>query len=505
MSRVNCSWGLTKDCPAGYTGRLIVSEAYKDPNTGVSKFSTKTKTNPDGYVNLVQRNVGLNPILEKIDFVVQDSGAVVYFSRGESGTRTPIGTDIQQVVDHFGGGPKLAEEIRNSMKYNLNSIRNRRSITPAGTSPTAPTEDSQGGSNTEDSSNTQSEVQAIDTIPFGNVGIASDFVKYDQNGKKFAPSTGLRYPIDITGDQDRIEFLAVALSGITGVKASSYNPSTTPTTPTNTPTPPPNTPTTPPPPNTPTTPTPPSGETQLLDFSFGQKNYTPVDNPVIISIQAPISDQNLVEWGSTSANAVEAAMYDAALKSQTDTQGAIQQISNSLLSVVGEHGDKIRRELAGRAAGINNILARTDNVILNPNLELLFSNPQLRSFNFTFKMSARSKPEATEIKKIINYFKYHMAVRNDDQIGLFLRSPRAFEITYKKNGTEPHPGLNRIKRCALMNFSVDYTPLGSYATYEDNSMVAYTLSLQFQELTPVYSGEYADHATDGKLHGQIAY
>jgi hypothetical protein len=52
--------------------------------------------------------------------------------------------------------------------------------------------------------------------------------------------------------------------------------------------------------------------------------------------------------------------------------------------------------------------------------------------------------------------------------------------------------MNKIKYCALQNFSVDYTPLGSYTTYEDGTMVAYSLSMQFQELVPIYDKDYMD-------------
>ena len=206
--------------------------------------------------------------------------------------------------------------------------------------------------------------------------------------------------------------------------------------------------------------------------------YDPVDDgPVVLAIQSPISDQNSVDWGHDSVNAIDAKIYDKSLE-------LIQK------------GDFTKKFLAGQAAGLNNVLARTDNVVLNPNLELLFQGPQLRPFSFQFKMSARSQEEAKEIKSIIKYFKYHMAVRKEQ--GLFLRAPHVFTIQYMKGDSENHPGINLIspsdteKACALTNCSVDYTPLGSYATYEDGTMVAYTLSLQFQELEPIYDSDYTE-------------
>jgi hypothetical protein len=227
--------------------------------------------------------------------------------------------------------------------------------------------------------------------------------------------------------------------------------------------------------------------------------YETVDGPVVLAIQSPISDQNSVDWGPDSVNAIEAKVFDAARNAIT-SKNLFPALENALKDAYGDVYDnqgRIQSFLAGQAAGLNNVLARTDNVVLNPNLELLFQGPQLRPFSFTFKMSARSQPEANEIKSIIKYFKYHMAVRKEQ--GLFLRAPHVFTIQYMKGEVPQHPGINLIsptddtKACALTNCSVDYTPLGSYATYEDGTMVAYTLSLQFQEITPIYDTDYKDY------------
>ena len=223
--------------------------------------------------------------------------------------------------------------------------------------------------------------------------------------------------------------------------------------------------------------------------------YDPVDGPVVLAIQSPISDQNYVDWGPDRVNAIDSFVYD---KAYEGIKGDLKLPTDAdIIKQLDKNTNYIQKYLAGQAASLNNVLARTDNVVLNPNLELLFQGPQLRPFSFTFKMSARSQTEADDIKKIIKYFKYHMAVRKEQ--GLFLRAPHVFTIQYMKGEVPRHPGINLIsptddtKACALTNCSVDYTPLGSYATYEDGTMVAYTLSLQFQEITPIYDTDYKDY------------
>lgn len=246
---------------------------------------------------------------------------------------------------------------------------------------------------------------------------------------------------------------------------------------------------------------------QGLQFNFGSPTYKPVGGgPVVLAIQSPISDQNSVDWGPDSVNAIDAALYKLSYgamenKSGQQAKQALEQAGTDFVNTLYSYQGRIQRYLAGQAASINNILARTDNVVLNPNLELLFQGPQLRPFSFTFKLSPRNKGEATEVRKIIRYFKQNMAVRAED--GLFLKAPYVFTIQYFK-GSELHKSIGRIsesptqKACALTNCSVDYTPLGTYMTYNDKAgtMVSYTLSLQFQELTPIYDTDYKDIPED---------
>lgn len=240
-----------------------------------------------------------------------------------------------------------------------------------------------------------------------------------------------------------------------------------------------------------------------LNFKFDTPTYKKVGDPVILGIQAPISDQNSVDWGPDTVNAIDAALFAESYKfmksKNFDEAGKqLQSAVNNVMDLAKTNNNRIQKYLAGQAAGINNVLARTDNVILNPNLELLFQGPQLRPFSFQFKMSARDKDEAIQIKKIIRYFKENMAVKKDDTAGLFLKAPHVFTIRYCQGSDKLHKSINTIspgeeqKACALTNCSVDYTPLGSYMTYNDPdaTMVAYTLSLQFQELTPIYDSDY---------------
>ena len=112
-----------------------------------------------------------------------------------------------------------------------------------------------------------------------------------------------------------------------------------------------------------------------------------------------------------------------------------------------------------------------------------------------FKMSARSKNEGDQIKKIIYFFKKGMAVKRTKN-GFFLKSPNTFQINYQHLG-EDHKAINKIKECALQSCTVNYTPDGYYASHADGNLVSYEINLQFSELEPVFYDDYKETDTVG--------
>ena len=246
-----------------------------------------------------------------------------------------------------------------------------------------------------------------------------------------------------------------------------------------------------------------SGETIKIESLEKGRGYVPKFNlgTVFLPIQPSISDQNTVEWGSGELNPIEKYFVNQSLKGMTQGLDKMVEGFSKGLSTLSSNKELMgglkglgQLALVEQAVGVNGLLSRVSGQVLNPNLELLFRGPQLRPFNFSFKLSPRSQKEADIVKAIIKYFKKNMAVRKGGE--LFLTAPYVFGIEYQ-NGSknEAHKSINRIKECALQSCSVDYTPLGSYMTYEDSeaTMVSYSISLQFQEIVPIYQDDYDDH------------
>ena len=155
---------------------------------------------------------------------------------------------------------------------------------------------------------------------------------------------------------------------------------------------------------------------------------------------------------------------------------------------------KLSAMLVGTVGGnvtVNQLLARQDGVIFNPNKELLFNGVNLRTFNFSFKLMPRNKDESLQVERIIRSFKRNMApVVGGSMTGYgFLRTPSVFELQYM-SGSRQHPFLHKFKQCFLENCTVNYTGDGFYATYKDGEPVSMILNLTFKEIEPLYDIDY---------------
>lgn len=219
---------------------------------------------------------------------------------------------------------------------------------------------------------------------------------------------------------------------------------------------------------------------------------------VALPMQPGISESNSVGWGEDRLNALQIAGAKIAgdairsLGSLQPGQAAEKTIQN-IKNALGEAASSFRDEdiiayFAGQAVGAN-IFTRGTGRVLNPNLELLFSGPNLRTFNYTYTFTPRESSESEQIKQIIRFFKKNMAPQKVGT-GIFLQTPNVFKLKYIYASGNTHPFLNNIKMCALTGFNVEYTPDGSYMTYKDGSMTSYQISMQFNELDPIYSDDY---------------
>ena len=248
---------------------------------------------------------------------------------------------------------------------------------------------------------------------------------------------------------------------------------------------------------------------------------------ILLPIPSNVSDSNAVKYGESELNNIAGAaiggigaiMETGKAYESGDVKGGLQASYDAIKGTVGELASSaggiaglqgfVTRKLTASAASIlganitpSQILARTQGEILNPNIELLFGGPTLRSFRFQYKMMPRSQEEGEQIKQIIRCFKRHMASKLGsgnikDQENTFLRTPDVFELRYRQGAGE-HKYLHKFKQCFLESINVNYTGEGVYSTYEDGTPVSMIMDLSFKEIEPVYD-------LDQKEAGGVGY
>jgi len=239
---------------------------------------------------------------------------------------------------------------------------------------------------------------------------------------------------------------------------------------------------------------------------------------VLLPIPSNIQDGNAISTKSSNLNSIAGAALGGIIKTMeagaTLNLGEVgNQIRQGLADTANAGGGLtgaqgfVTRSLASKAIGIlganvtaDEILARQQGEILNPNMELLFSGPTLRTFRFKFKMTPRNGDESLEVKRLIRCLKKNMApkvkgtnIRNTpNDIGdnanntTFLKTPNVFELRYR-SGNGDHRFLHKFKQCFLESINVTYT---AYATYSDGTPVSIVMDLTFKEIEPIYDIDY---------------
>jgi hypothetical protein len=241
---------------------------------------------------------------------------------------------------------------------------------------------------------------------------------------------------------------------------------------------------------------------------------------IILPMPANIQDSNAAEWTTGTMNPLQASLANAANSAVLSDKIAgsiaesIKKFGVNIGSAVGT-GEGQQVVAAGSAAAamqavlgqgnVDSIISRAQGVVFNQNVELLFNGITMRpAFQFSFDMVPRSQEESLMIKKIIRTFKINMTPQkgrpSESGGGLFVKAPNVFKLEYMSGGNI-HPFLHRFKPCALTQMSVNYNGSNQYATYPDATPVHMNLSLQFQELSPIYKEDYVDDSGNFKLPG----
>ena len=259
----------------------------------------------------------------------------------------------------------------------------------------------------------------------------------------------------------------------------------------------------------------------------GQNTFGDPMGSCILPIPNRLGVSQGVNWGEGKANAIELGAFQAVTSATAnlvgkDGGGLIKLLSDGATqarSVFNTVAKGLRENDGGVNAGtvinatvaksvlgriginvdVDQFLTRETGAAINPNLELLFSGPQLRTFSFVFNFAPNSTEEAKVVRKIHRWFRQGMLAQKTTDFGnggsLFLGSPNVFRLCYKNNNRRIK-GLNTFKICALTSVQIDFTPDGVYQSYDDgvdggiSQPVRSTMKVDFNELTPIFANDY---------------
>ena len=241
------------------------------------------------------------------------------------------------------------------------------------------------------------------------------------------------------------------------------------------------------------------------NLALYNKGYTDVTNNAkangypLIHLYMPedIQSQYASTWGGrdfgplagaalvAAGGVLNATKKDAAVTALADVGPQLQKIGDGLLGYVGSTAVAAAMNKIpgmGGSVGANDILASTSGRILNPNMEVLYTGPNIRAIGFDFTLVPRNRKEVTSCKEIIKTFK-KASLPNIE--GLMLNVPKIVKIRFM-TGSKENGYIPKYKLCAIGGVDVNYTPNGSWSTFTDGSPTAMKLSLKFQELKLVY-------------------
>ena len=336
-------------------------------------------------------------------------------------------------------------------------------------------------------------------------GVQSDKYDFalDDAFNKIAQGGALRYPLDLLGNQDR---LVISCYAYQPPYAASFNAS-------------------------------------LNDLFNGLQRTSAFKKQIKPNIYLPMpkdaKDSNAASWKEDNFSAIsQAAITD--IRQNFAAYGGALIGGNALGNILGAGniGSLATRialyaRLAGAAGGqsqmVNTalgpiltsmlagqmgfdispetILSRAGGIVQNSNTELMFRGVgPMRSFTFTYRMSARGPTEANVIRTIIRALKQWSAPRKIAKISsgaqtvgagspsYFLGTPHIFQLKYVTNNGNLIAGVNRFKPCALTRISTNYAPDGEWNAFEGGQPVSIEMQLEFTELEPIYNTDYSNQS-----------
>ena len=261
---------------------------------------------------------------------------------------------------------------------------------------------------------------------------------------------------------------------------------------------------------------------RYIGYNQSATNFKPITDskryrPVILYMPQDISTEVKTSWNAKAFSSMGRGLVAAANGdfNKLGDYNVPQGLKNTFASLFTQ-GINAIPGVAGNLS-LNDVTGSTRGVILNPNVEVLFDQPDLREFGLKFKLTPHNEEEAKIIRSICRTFQraslpgfgddtasswldkdgYNDAKQSDKVSiggGNMITVPHMCRVSFMK-GQGLHPYLTQYKTCAITRVQTNFTPDGNYATYADGAPVATEISLDFLETKLIFDQEISNNSS----------
>lgn len=237
----------------------------------------------------------------------------------------------------------------------------------------------------------------------------------------------------------------------------------------------------------------------------GSSDIKPDGPGIVLPMPQDLSNESAQTWQGKQFSAVgRAAVAALAGGSMAYAKNKIQDFESNWKAIQNSLTTAGLNAVPGVGGNLtmNDVSGSTRGIVLNPNAELLYDSPTLREIGMTFKMVPRNKTEADDILEIVKLFRRaSMPSWGTDDASIsfkqkdgkqaemsgesFIHVPSLCKFTFM-TGSDTNEKLPQFKPCGISKVQVNYTPDGTYATYDDGYPVATELQLNFTETKIIF-------------------
>ena len=259
------------------------------------------------------------------------------------------------------------------------------------------------------------------------------------------------------------------------------------------------------------------GQHYVLFNSYESKNAVQKKGLMKSSIALYIPPGSLtITTGQTYQDVAGGATMAATAGGFTNMQGGWWEKSKRIM----QGGADVATGMLSKPEAVQNFMSSAFGLAKNNHIALAYKGPAgFRQHAFTFQFFPKSKPEADEVNKIIEDFHNGSTPRTIGQTGEnvtritapYFSSPRQYEIKFmkggkRKGGADGYVGAGRnnylyeLKRSVITSMTINHDPDSVVSFHEDGSPVHSSMTLQFQEIEYVTSGD----AVDAEFNKEVA-